>query len=104
MLIIAYINQIAVSVVLHYYMLRNKQFHKNSLHDIGGCVIFISNKIEYLGKKRNYKNSTKEAILSFESIFTMRINKMQNLEFHKHFEIFGAFSICGFPQLPGSSW
>ena len=32
-----------------------------------------------MDNKQSYKNSAKEAILSFESIFTMRINKMQNL-------------------------
>ena len=82
MLIIAYINQIAVSVVLHYYMLRNKQFHRHSLYCMTSVVVLFSYPIKLnicMDNKQSYKNSAKEAILSFESIFTMRINKMQNL-------------------------
>ena len=42
MLIIAYINQIAVSVVLHNYMLLNKQFHKNLLYSMTSVVVLFS--------------------------------------------------------------
>ena len=38
-------------------------------YDVGGCVICISYKAEYLDKERSYKNSTKEVILLFDLIF-----------------------------------
>ena len=31
-------------------------------NDVGGCVIFISNKTEYLEKSDSYKNSIKEVM------------------------------------------
>ena len=31
-------------------------------YDVGGCVICISNKVEYLDKEGNYINSTKEVV------------------------------------------
>ena len=56
----------AVLVVLHYYMLRNRQSQSHLSiiqHDVGGCVMCISNKAEYPDNERSYKNSTKEAKL-----------------------------------------
>ena len=41
-------------------MLHNKQSDRHSL--CGGCVICISNKVEYLDKEESYKNSTKEVV------------------------------------------
>ena len=32
-------------------------------YDVGGCVICISNKVEYLDKEGSYINSTKEVTL-----------------------------------------
>ena len=55
-----------VSVIFHYYMLQNKQsdsMYDDIQYDVGGCVICISNKVEYLDKKKSYKNSTKEVTL-----------------------------------------
>ena len=34
-------------------------------YDVGGCVICISKKAEYLDKEESYDNSTEEVILSF---------------------------------------
>ena len=38
--------------------------HTTIQYDISGCVICISNKVEYLDKEESYKNSTKEVILT----------------------------------------
>ena len=32
-------------------------------YDVTRCIIYISNRIEYLDKEQSYKNSTREAIL-----------------------------------------
>ena len=45
-------------------------------YDVSGCVICISNKVEYLDKEKSHNNSTKEVILSFELI--LAIKKMLN--------------------------
>ena len=34
-------------------------------YDVDGCVICISNEIEYLDKEKSWKNSTEQVILSF---------------------------------------
>ena len=34
-------------------------------NDVGGCVICISSKVEYLDKEESYINSVKEFVLSF---------------------------------------
>ena len=31
-------------------------------YDVGGCVLCISNKVEYLDKEESYKNSIKEVV------------------------------------------
>ena len=50
-----------VLVLLYYHMLRNKQSQTLVIqYDVGGCVICISNKVEYFDKEGSYKNSTKE--------------------------------------------
>ena len=42
---------------------------------VTGRIICISNKAEYLGKERSYKNPIKEVILSFQVIFAMQPRK-----------------------------
>ena len=45
-------------------------FMKNHLSgdrlDVTGCIIFISNQVEYLHKEHSYKNSTKGVIFYFK--------------------------------------
>ena len=41
----------------------NEAFQVIMQCDVTRCVICISNKVEYLDKKRSHKNSTKEVIL-----------------------------------------
>ena len=65
MLIIADKRSSVILVILHHYMLRNKQSHSHSSYEVDGCVICISNKVECLDKGRSYKNSTREVILLF---------------------------------------
>ena len=48
-------------------------------YDVGGCVICISNKVEYPDKEGCYINSTAKVVLSVSLIFPMQqcaINKM----------------------------
>ena len=54
-----------VLVILHYYMLRNKAVSEPLIiqYDAGGCVICISNKVEYLDNEKSHKTSTTEVIL-----------------------------------------
>ena len=33
-------------------------------YDVDGCIICISDTVEYLDKEENYNNSTKEVVLS----------------------------------------
>ena len=67
MLNIAYTHTSVVLVIyILIYMLQNKQSDRHSLYSmtsIDGCVVCISNKVEYLDKEENYKNSTKEVTL-----------------------------------------
>ena len=37
--------------------------------DVTRCVIFISNKVEYLDKEHSYKNSTKEVTVKSGALF-----------------------------------
>ena len=61
MLKIAYNRASLVLVIFHYYMLQNLTVIMIQ-YDVGGCVICISYKVEYLAKERSSKNSTKEVI------------------------------------------
>ena len=55
-----------VLVILLYHMLQNKQSNRHTYSVTSVvCVLCISNKVEYLDKKRGYKCSTKVVILSF---------------------------------------
>ena len=65
MLNMAYTHASAVLVIFHYHMLQNKQSDRHSLYSMTGCVICISNKVEYLDKEESYKNFTKEVVESF---------------------------------------
>ena len=64
MLNISYTHASVVLVIFHYYMLHNKQSNRYVIirYDVGGCVICISNKVEYLDKEESYINSTKEVV------------------------------------------
>ena len=57
-------------------------------YDVGGCVICISNKAEYLDKEESYDNSTKEVILS---ILTCPCNAifiaLDKISLHKYFKL-----------------
>ena len=53
MLNIAYTHASIVLVIFHYYMLQNNIIIQ---YDVGGCVICISNKVEYLDKEGSYIN------------------------------------------------
>ena len=79
MLNIAYTHASVVLVIFHYHMLQNKQSDRHSYihiqYDVGGCVLCISNKVEYLNKEEKYKNSTKEVTLQFKLIFSMQSTK-----------------------------
>ena len=57
---------VVLVILLYHYMLQNKQSnrHTYSMTSVV-CVLCISNKVEYLDKKRGYKCSTKEVMLSF---------------------------------------
>ena len=45
-------------------MLQNKQSNRYTIiqYDVGGCVICMSNKVEYLYKEGSYINSTKKVV------------------------------------------
>ena len=66
-------NYIFVTFSYQYYIKNRLHVFLNSLFfliliiqdDVGGWVICISNKVEYVDKEGSYKNSTKEVVLSF---------------------------------------
>ena len=64
MLNIAYTHASVVLVIFHYYMLQNKQSNRYPIiqYDVGVCVIYVSNKVEYLDKEGSYINCTKEVV------------------------------------------
>ena len=63
MLIIACTHASVVLVILYHYMLRNEQSLSHIIqYDVGGCVISMSNNVEYFDKEGSYKNSSKEVI------------------------------------------
>ena len=75
MLKIAYKRASLVLVIFHYFMLQNKLSNLTVImiqYDVGGCVIGISYKVEYLAKERSSKNSTKEVILFFYLTFLIQ--------------------------------
>ena len=65
MLNIAYTHGSVVLVVLHYYMLRNKQSQSHALHSMTSVVVLCAYRIKFNISKneRSYKNSTKEVKL-----------------------------------------
>ena len=72
MLFITYTHaSVVLVIILHYCALQNKQ----SQYDVGRCVVFISNKVEYPDKEGSYKNSIKDCVLSFLLIFSMQSTK-----------------------------
>ena len=66
-------------------------------YDVGGCVIDISNKVEYLDKEKSFllrlfyfsKNSTEEACyIVIQTYPCNAIKKMlDKMSFHKHFNL-----------------
>ena len=73
MLNIAYTHASVILVIFHYYMLQNKQFNSHIIqHDVGGCVICIFYKAEYLDKE--WSSTTKEVML-FYLIFPIQRTK-----------------------------
>ena len=57
MLNIAYTHASVILAIFYYHMLQNKQSDKHSLYSmtsVHGCVLGISNKVEYLDKKKSY--------------------------------------------------
>ena len=56
-------------------------------YDVGGCVICVSNKVEYLNKEESYDNSTKEVILSFQLVLQCNKKTLGKISFQKHFKI-----------------
>ena len=88
MLIIVYINQSVVSVVLHYYMLRNKQFRGHSLYNMTSVVVLFA----YLIKLNISTTSAVTKILPkrlyccFKDLHNESTIMLSKIWFHKHFK------------------
>ena len=57
----------AVLIVSNCHMLQNQQEKKALImhSDVISCVIFMSDRVEYLKKEESYRNSNKDVILVF---------------------------------------
>ena len=63
MLNIVYALAGVVLVIFHYCMLQKSNLIDTIIqYDVGGCVICISNKVEYLDNEGRYINFTKDVV------------------------------------------
>ena len=58
--------------------------------DVISCLIYISDKVEYLEKEESYRNCTEEVRLPFYIVFAMQSS------FHRHLKLFLVYSVIVF--------